>query len=54
MASMGRREEFLRRAKEAEKEAEKSKEPKIRAEWLRIANGYMQLAEFASQRHRLA
>jgi hypothetical protein len=40
MASKGRREEYVAKAKEAEEQAEKVKDEASKASWLRIAAGY--------------
>jgi hypothetical protein len=44
MASKGRREEYLAKAKEAEEQAEKVKDEASKASWLRIAAGHHDLA----------
>jgi hypothetical protein len=44
-----RGEDFLSRAKEAEAQAAQSKNPKIKASWLKIAGGYRRLAEQADK-----
>ena len=44
MGKMGRKEEFLAKAKEAEEQAEKAKDEANKASWLRIAAGYHDLA----------
>ena len=41
---MGRREEYLAKAKEAEEKAEKAKDENDKASWLRVAAGYHDLA----------
>jgi hypothetical protein len=44
MASKGRREEYVAKAKEAEEQAEKVKDEASKASWLRIAAGHHDLA----------
>ena len=39
-----RREEFLERAREAEERAAKTPEPGLRESWLKVAEGYRDLA----------
>jgi len=39
-----RKDEFLAKAKEAEDQAEKTKDEAVKASWLRIAAGYHDLA----------
>lgn len=40
--------EYLRKAKEAEKEEQRAYEPSVKAAWERIAVGYLELAHFTA------
>jgi hypothetical protein len=43
----GRKSEYLAKAKDAEQEAQRTRDPEAKRAWLRVAENYRQLADLA-------
>ncbi|HKD48343.1 MAG TPA: hypothetical protein VKB67_11720 [Rhizomicrobium sp.] len=54
MAHESQLEQYLRKAKEADREQARAKDPQVQLAWDRIAVGYWQLAEYIAKRDSIS